>query len=219
MNLQPSHLVYLCGLVIYVSIRTHYQYRNWFERKSVSLNNLRESALVSLVAAGQIGLPLLLLFTSWLNGANFVLPLVTSWVGTPLLVMALWLFWRSHADLGKSWSVTLELRQNHRLVTQGVYRFVRHPMYASFFLFAFSQALLLNNWLAGGAALAAVTLLYWIRIPHEEQMMLDNFGDEYRSYMQSTNGILPRLTKATVSPQSHSSADNSLAEPPAPGER
>ncbi len=52
-------------------------------------------------------------------------------LGGVAMAVGLWLFWRSHADLGESWSVTLELNADHRLVTRGVYRLVRHPMYSA----------------------------------------------------------------------------------------
>jgi protein-S-isoprenylcysteine O-methyltransferase Ste14 len=42
------------------------------------------------------------------------------------MTLAVWLFWRSHADLGRNWSPSLELREGHELVTEGVYRYVRH---------------------------------------------------------------------------------------------
>ncbi len=64
-------------------------------------------------------------------------------------------------------------------------------MYAAFFLLSISQVFLLNNWLAGWSALAATTLLYLVRRPHEEQMMLECFGDEYRMYQQFTGGVIP----------------------------
>ncbi len=108
------------------------------------------------------------------------------------MASGLWLFWRSHADLGDSWSVTLELNADHRLVTRGVYRFVRHPMYTSFFVSGLGQALLLANWVAGPSALVAVALLVLVRVPHEEKMMIDQFGDEYRDYMRRTGGLVPR---------------------------
>ena len=51
--------------------------------------------------------------------------------------------------LGRNWSITLEIRDSHRLVTDGLYRYVRHPMYTSFWLWAIAQALLIPNWIAG----------------------------------------------------------------------
>jgi protein-S-isoprenylcysteine O-methyltransferase Ste14 len=51
-------------------------------------------------------------------------------IGTALLGAAIWLFWRSHRDLGKNWSPSLEISAQQTLITHGVYRTIRHPMYA-----------------------------------------------------------------------------------------
>jgi protein-S-isoprenylcysteine O-methyltransferase Ste14 len=83
------------------------------------------------------------------------------------------------------------MRSNHRLVQTGVYRFVRHPMYSSFFLLGLAQFLLLPNWVGGGAGLAGAAILYAFRIGREEKMMLENFGDEYRGYMRQTKRLVP----------------------------
>ena len=114
-------------------------------------------------------------------------------VGIIILAMAVWLFWRSHADLGRNWSPSLELRERHELVTEGVYRSVRHPMYASMWLWGVAQALLLQNWIAGWVSLVMFMPLYLLRVPREERMMLDEFGEEYRAYMNHTGRVIPRL--------------------------
>ena len=193
MNLQPSHLAFAAGTAVYLAIRAVFQHRAASSRKAVSRADTRDRLLIVLAGACQIGLPLILMLTPWLDAASYTQPVALTWAGALVMVCALWLFWRSHADLGTNWSVTLELSQNHRLITQGVYRRIRHPMYASFFAMGLSQALLLNNWIAGWAALLAVGVLYGVRTPHEERMMLESFGDEYRAYMQRTGGILPRF--------------------------
>jgi protein-S-isoprenylcysteine O-methyltransferase Ste14 len=69
-------------------------------------------------------------------------------------------------------------------------------MYASFFVLDAAQALLLANWLAGWAALASVLLLYVLRVPAEEAMMLNFFGGEYESYIERTGGVVPRWRRA-----------------------
>jgi protein-S-isoprenylcysteine O-methyltransferase Ste14 len=104
------------------------------------------------------------------------------------------MFWRSHADLGQNWSATLEVRKDHELVTQGIYRSIRHPMYASILLWGLAQALLLPNWLAGWSAFVPFTVLYIIRTPREERMMCEFFGDQYRNYMRRTGRLLPRIS-------------------------
>ena len=60
-------------------------------------------------------------------------------------------------------------------------------------LWGVAQALLLQNWVAGLAGLALFTPLYVLRVPREEQMMLDRFGAEYRSYMNRTGRVVPQL--------------------------
>jgi len=101
------------------------------------------------------------------------------------------MFHRTHEALGRNWSVTLEVRENHRLVTEGIYRYLRHPMYTAFWLWALAQALLLPNWIAGPAGLLGFGTLYFFRVSREEQLMLDTFGEEYRAYMARTRRIIP----------------------------
>ena len=100
--------------------------------------------------------------------------------------------WRSHTDLGQNWSESLQIRQGHQLVTSGIYRHIRHPMYAFGWLFGIVQALLLQNWIAGLSGLVSFAVLYFLRVPREEQMMLDQFGEEYQSYMKRTGRVIPQ---------------------------
>ena len=193
MNLHTSQAIFLIGLLLYLLLRAVYQKRAASATTTVTRSNKHDRFLVLLVILGQIVLPLLYLFSPWLNFANYESPVIALRLGALAWVVGLWVFWRSHADLGTNWSVSLELRSTHQLVTRGVYRFVRHPMYAAFVLLGVAQALLLPNWLAGGFALVAVVLLCVVRIPNEEAMMCEFFGQEYRDYMKRTGGVVPRL--------------------------
>ena len=96
-----------------------------------------------------------------------------------------------HRALGRNWSISLDVRENHELVTEGIYRRVRHPMYSAFWLWAIAQALLLPNWISGFAGLAGFGILYFGRVAREERMMLATFGDSYRDYMARTGGVFP----------------------------
>lgn len=120
---------------------------------------------------------------------NFVVLALGSVTGAAFL----WLFRRSHKDLGRNWSVTLEVREGHQLVTGGVYAHVRHPMYASFFLWGISQALLIPNWIAGLSGLVAVLALYAVRQSREEAMMRQTFGLEYDAYCTRTKRLIPGI--------------------------
>ena len=189
--------LYFLALLAQVVIRIPHEQRRRKTRMAVERVNTLERALVSLLFVGIVFAPAIYASTSLLDRANYRLPLEAQrsvgGVGAMLMTLAIWLFWRSHADLGRNWSPSLQLREGHELVTEGVYRYVRHPMYASEWLWSIAQALLLQNWVAGWAGLALFTPLYVMRVPREEQMMLDRFGAEYRSYMNRTGRIVPQL--------------------------
>jgi protein-S-isoprenylcysteine O-methyltransferase Ste14 len=190
---HPWAAVFFVGFVIYTAIRARYaRPTRGLERTHRQVDAL-EKALLAIVIPSGLLLPLLYLFTPLLWFADYRQPAFIPPIGVAFMVVAIWLFWRSHADLGLNWSPTLEIRKDHQLVTGGVYRRIRHPMYASIILFSTAQALLLPNWLAGFSALVPFALLYFIRTPREEQMMCNIFGDEYRTYMQRTRRLIPRL--------------------------
>lgn len=195
--MKPWNLVFLAGLIVYLGIRHVFMRRTSIGNPSTyrQMDNL-ERALLGIVAVGTMFLPLLYLATSWLAFADYTLPQAAPWCGTALMAAGLWLFYRAHADLGRNWSVTLELREGHQLITRGVYRYIRHPMYTSIFLFSVAQGMLLANWLAGWGALVTFTLLYLIRTPREERMMCEAFGDQYRAYMRQTGRLWPRVMTA-----------------------
>ena len=106
---------------------------------------------------------------------------------------ALFVFWRAHADLGLNWSPSLEIREKHELITKGIYAVIRHPMYASQWLWVIAQPLLLQNWIAGLVDLLIFIPFYLLRVQAEEKMMIEKFGEEYRSYMGRTGAVLPKI--------------------------
>jgi protein-S-isoprenylcysteine O-methyltransferase Ste14 len=152
-----------------------------------------DELMMVLASVGLIVLPLVYLFTPWLNVADYPLPPGAGWAGAVVFAAALWLLWRSHVDLGRHWTATLQILEEHSLVTHGAYRRIRHPMYAAHWLWAIAQALLLANWIAGPSLLATMLPMYLVRVPREEQMMLDQFGEQYRSYVSRTGRIIPRF--------------------------
>lgn len=160
---------------------------------SRSTRGLREIGLLSFSLAGLGLLPLTYVVTGAPGFASYPFRPVQAWLGLFCSIAALALFYLTHRALGCNWSVTLEVRQNHKLVTEGIYRRVRHPMYTGFWLWALAQALLLPNWIAGCAGLLGFGTLYLFRVEHEERLMLETFGDSYRAYMDRTARLIPWL--------------------------
>jgi len=101
------------------------------------------------------------------------------------------MFQLTHRPLGRNWSVSLDVRESHQLVTDGIYRKIRHPMCSAFWLWAIAQALLLPIWVSGFAGLVGFGTLYFGRVAREERMMLETFGDRYRAYMARTGRVFP----------------------------
>jgi protein-S-isoprenylcysteine O-methyltransferase Ste14 len=190
---RPWNLVFLVGFMAYLTIRGVFEQRTKTNKKQVSRADAGDRILIFIMAVGAILLPIIYLITPWLAFADYRLPAFAPWCGTVLMGAALWLFWRSHADLGQNWSRTLEVRIDHQVITRGVYRSIRHPMYASIWLFGLAQGLLLENWLAGWSAIVAFTPMYFVRVPREERMMCEFFGPEYRNYMRQTGRLFPAL--------------------------
>jgi protein-S-isoprenylcysteine O-methyltransferase Ste14 len=152
-----------------------------------------EIALLALMGVAVIVLPAVYTLTSALAFADYPLTYLAFVAGFVLVFVWLVVFYRAHADLGPNWSITLQLRENHQLITTGVYARVRHPMYAALFAHAFAQALLLANWIAGPAMLVAFTLMFFLRLRPEERMMRERFGLEYDAYAKRTKRLLPGI--------------------------
>jgi protein-S-isoprenylcysteine O-methyltransferase Ste14 len=192
---SPWQGVFFVYFLVYLGIRSVYARRMRGVQSVHRQVDGLEKFLLVLVIGSSVLLPMLYLFTPLLAFADYRLPALAPWCGAAIMIPALWLFWRSHADLGQNWSATLEVRQGHQLVTRGVYRWIRHPMYAAIFLFAIAQALLLPNWLAGWSAFVPFLVMYLLRTPREERMMCEHFGQAYREYMQQTGRLFPRILK------------------------
>lgn len=152
-----------------------------------------EVALMALVTLGWLVLPALAAATPLLRFADYGLHPAAFGAGLAAAGLGLWLCHRSHADLGENWSVTLELKETHRLVTGGVYARIRHPMYTALLLTGVGQALLVPNWIAGPAYLVAFALLFALRVGPEERMMTERFGEEYAAYRGRTKRLVPGL--------------------------
>jgi protein-S-isoprenylcysteine O-methyltransferase Ste14 len=191
MNPWLGKALVLVGIIGTAAIRAPHGRRSGKVTVVESRKNRTEVTLLALMWIAMMILPLVSIVTPVLSFADYPLHVVPWFLGTVCLVFGLWFFYRSHADLGTNWSISLELREGHKLVTNGVYEHIRHPMYTAIFLIAVAQALLLPNWLAGPSCLVAFLLMLSLRIGPEEQMMRDRFGNDYIAYVGRTKRLIP----------------------------
>lgn len=191
MTLFIAKIIWGLGCVAYFVIRYPHQRRA--RKTAVAQRRVtgQDKMLMVVSFSGLFLVPLFYVLTGRPEFATYQFSPTAAWLGTLVLAASMYLLYRTHRDLGRVWSISLEIRDQHKLVTHGIYEKLRHPMYSSFWLWAISQALLLPNWVAGSAGLIGFGILFFVRVGHEERMMLETFGDEYQAYMARTHRLIP----------------------------
>lgn len=188
---------YLLGLSFAQSLRWYFRHKpsGASSKAHIKLMNISWSERLVLlsIALGIWVMPLIFIFTDWLRAFDYDLALEVAVFGVILFIAGLWLRFRAQKDLKDNWSPSLLIWDNHQLVTEGIYRWIRHPLYSSLWIWGICQPLLLHNWLAGWAGIMAVAMVYFVRRPREEAMMETHFGDQYRHYRRTTGSIFPKI--------------------------
>ncbi len=190
MNPWFAKVTVLLASIVMVAIRAPHGQRSRRIPVVKSCKGMLEIVLLT-IALVAFFLPLIWVVTPLLASADYPLRPVPFCAGTLCLTLGLWLFRRSHADLGSNWSITLEVREKHRLVTEGLYGRVRHPMYMALLLYSAGQALVLPNYVAGPSYGVAMVLLVALRVGPEERLRLEDFGKDYEDYTSRTKRLVP----------------------------
>lgn len=192
-------LVLAAKLVWFLQMAGWYFLRYPFERRArrvgvaVDQKKLPDRIRLTISATGLGIVPLVYVFSGQPAFASYQPSALLFGLGVVAAAAALAMFRLTHKALGRMWSVSLQLKQDHQLVTTGIYRRLRHPMYTAFWLMALAQALLLPNWIAGLSGIAGFGFLFFSRVGPEERLMEQAFGDEYRAYAARTKRVIPFL--------------------------
>ncbi|HET60359.1 MAG TPA: isoprenylcysteine carboxylmethyltransferase family protein [Chloroflexi bacterium] len=145
------------------------------------------------VVIGTWGAAMFKIKTSWFSFADFNTLSIVNVLGIFIYLAGLILLVHSHRQLKRNWSPTIEINQQQELVTSGIYRWIRHPIYAAVWLMVIAQVLLINNLILGLTGVLSFSLLYNHRVTREEQMMAAHFGKEFAIYCETTGRLLPDL--------------------------
>ena len=150
--------------------------------------------LYSLGISWSLSVVVYALAPEWIAWARLDLPDWLRWAGIAMGMAALVLLaWSDHC-LGKNFRHILRIRSQHDLVRSGPSRWIRHPIYSSGVLFFIAMLLTTSDWMVG-LCWSGVLFLYMHRVPREESMMLEAFGDNYWSFMKTTGRLLPKLDR------------------------
>ncbi len=188
----------LTFLLISAAFATSGYFRRKAERDGGQLNPGGKQLLLGLLRLlGLIAIAPLLIYlirpelVAW---ARFDLPLWARWSGALVALLTIPVFIWIFRTLGANITPTHYTRRGHRLIKNGPYRWVRHPLYTTGLIFYAALTLLSGVWWTGIGLLAAFGVLVY-RTSSEEAQLLEMFGDEYRSYMESTGRFIPRAAR------------------------
>jgi len=112
------------------------------------------------------------------------------WTGLALVVAGFLLITWTTVELGRQYSVYITLQQDHKLITSGPYRYIRHPRYLGVMVVALGLALLFRS----GIALAALPFLLSLlifRLTDEEKLLREEFGAQWEAYVQRSWRLVP----------------------------
>jgi protein-S-isoprenylcysteine O-methyltransferase Ste14 len=115
-----------------------------------------------------------------------------SWLGVALTTVGVAIAIWARRTLGEYWSARVTLKEEHRLIRTGPYRWVRHPIYTGMFLAGAGTALVVGEW-RGLLAIALMLVTHSRKALREEKLLTREFGDEYAAYRQSTGFLFPRF--------------------------
>jgi len=163
-------------------------------------NSVEVKAKREVFLASQFTIILFLCQFTWLTSdfllpAQFTLPTTLQFFGGALMASSILLLQMVHQALGKNFSARLEVQDEHVLIQQGPYQYVRHPMYSTGFIYLIGAGLLSSNWIVLVLPTLSFLLLVVLRIQDEERMLEEHFQEEWIYYKNKTGKFFPKLNQ------------------------
>jgi protein-S-isoprenylcysteine O-methyltransferase Ste14 len=129
---------------------------------------------------------------NWMNWSKIGLPESIRWLGVGIGILCTFGIYWLFSSIGSGITPTSATRKEHKLVTRGIYHWIRHPLYTIGSSFIVSFGIMADNWFITAFGILAFILMA-ARTPKEESNLIEKFGNEYREYMKHTGRFLPKL--------------------------
>ena len=114
------------------------------------------------------------------------------WLGAAVTVAGLLFAIWARVHLGRNWSSSVTIKEDHELIISGPYAMVRHPIYTGI-LTGFLGTVIALSQMRGLIAFVLIFLVLWLKLRREEQWMRSQFGETYTTYAQKTASLVPYL--------------------------
>ena len=114
-------------------------------------------------------------------------------LGLAFLCLGITIRWTAIFALGKFFTGTVLIKDDHRLIQNGLYKYVRHPAYAGALIAHLGLGLSFSNWLSIGLSTVPFSLAALYRMHVEERALRDAFGKTYIQYSAGTKRLVPKL--------------------------
>jgi protein-S-isoprenylcysteine O-methyltransferase Ste14 len=115
----------------------------------------------------------------------------TSFVGISGIAIGIFIRISAAKTLGRFYTRILKITDNHQLVEEGLYKFIRHPGYLGVIILFISAGITSRNLLCLLIIVITILPAYLYRISVEEKMLAEQFGDVYRSYQKRSARLIP----------------------------
>ena len=186
-------IIYCIFLSIYSIIRFTFAKGVKKIKLKKSKNDISEKIKDFIAFLGMAFIPLISIFTPFLDNFNIQIPVIVIYFSIIGLALDLYFFYLIHKQLGINWSPILEIKENQKLIKDGVYKYIRHPMYTQLLLWDILQGILLSNYFVEFFGILTMGIFYFTRINDEEELMIEEFGEEYIKYMENTGRLIPKF--------------------------
>jgi protein-S-isoprenylcysteine O-methyltransferase Ste14 len=114
------------------------------------------------------------------------------WLGLVLFGIGLATIARARGTLGRMYSLEVTIQKSHQLISNGLYRYIRHPIYSGVIIQALGFALVFRSWI-GLAAMIPVVAFFLLRIKDEEAVLQKEFGPQWKAYCERSWRLIPYL--------------------------
>ncbi|MFX1518023.1 MAG: isoprenylcysteine carboxylmethyltransferase family protein [Promethearchaeota archaeon] len=192
------HIAFSLSFLIFLFERGYFQSKAMRSSGELAKYKAKKFSLVGLVTIFIIaqlwvlGAFIFILNPNFFDWSALPLPLLIKWVGLVLTILGMGVEFLTQIYLGRNYSTLLNIRDEHSLITTGPYRYIRHPMYTALITVGVGLSFLSANWYFALPFIITIIVII-LRIKKEEEIMIDEFGDEYIQYMKRTKRFIPFL--------------------------